>query len=43
MSIKVVICDTLAALVAAKADLKPPPSTLWFCIKLRARKGKLEI
>ena len=25
MSIKVVICDTLAALVAAKADLKAPP------------------
>jgi hypothetical protein len=25
MSIKVVVCDTLAALVAAKADLKAPP------------------
>jgi hypothetical protein len=25
MSIKIVICETLAALVAAKADLKAPP------------------
>ena len=40
MSIKIVICETLAALVAAKADLKAPPINAVVLYQTAGAKGE---